>query len=268
MTCTRPLLLICTAWSTLGHGQHTLSPQVYKFTIEAPQLGTEKQIWIYLPKDYSENSAHYPTMYMHDAQNLFDAATSYAGEWEIDEYLDAKASMSAIIIGVEHGNAQRMNELTPYANQNYGGGHADAYLEFIIHTLKPHIDSTYRTLEKAESTSIFGSSLGGLLSFYAILKYPEVFGSAGVFSGSFWFNPEIFELVASSQVSKNSRFYFLAGSAESDTMVPYQEKMVGLLLEKEVPQHHLKNITIKGGQHNETLWRENFPQAYTWLMSK
>jgi len=256
------------ALSTLGYGQHTLSPQVSKFTLAAPQLGSEKKIWIYLPKDYSENSAHYPTLYMHDAQNLFDAATSYAGEWEIDEYLDDNASKKAIIIGIEHGNEKRMNEMTPYPNESYGGGNADAYLEFIIHTLKPHIDSRYRTLKKAEFTSIFGSSLGGLLSFYAILKHPEVFGSAGVFSASFWFNPEIFEMVASSQISKNSRFYFLAGSAESDTMIPDQEKMAALLLEKEVPQHHLMNITVEGGQHNEALWRENFGQAFIWLMSE
>ncbi|TXE09484.1 alpha/beta hydrolase [Gelidibacter salicanalis] len=268
MIFTRLLIFICIAWRTLGYSQHTLSPQVSKFTIEALQLGTDKQIWIYLPKDYSENSAHYPTLYMQDAQNLFDAATSYAGEWEIDEYLDANASNNAIIIGIEHGNEKRMSELTPYPNESYGGGNADAYLEFIIHTLKPHIDSTYRTLENAKSTSIFGSSLGGLLLFYAILKHPEVFGSAGVFSASFWFNPEIFDVVAASQISKNSRFYFLAGSAESDTMVPDQEKMVSLLLEKGVPQHQLTNIKVEGGQHNEALWRENFGQAFIWLMSE
>jgi alpha-glucosidase len=80
-----------------------------------------------------------------NAQNLFDSKTSYAGEWNIDEKLD---SINAELIGIEHGNDKRMDELTPFKNDKYGGGNADAYLEFIVKTLKPQIDQKYRTKTK------------------------------------------------------------------------------------------------------------------------
>ena len=124
----------------------------------------------------------------------------------------------------------------------------------------------YRTLQDAEHTTILGSSLGGLLAFYAAVKYPETFGNAGVFSPSFWFSNRIFELVSQTDISPNSRFYFLVGSDESDEMVPDQQKMVELLVTKGVAKDHIKNIVIENGQHNEALWRNNFPEAYQWLI--
>lgn len=268
MTFKQLLLTVGLTYSLLGHGQQTVSSRVSTFTIEAPQLQSDKKIWIYLPKKYSENSKHYPTVYMHDAQNLFDAETSFAGEWQIDEHLDSIADDTSIIIGIEHGNEKRMDELTPYANEKYGGGNADTYLGFIINTLKPYIDSTYRTQPDSKNTTIFGSSLGGLLSFYAVIKHPEVFGNAGVFSPSFWFNHNIYDAVSKSNIPATSRFYFLAGSEESDTMITELDKMVALLMQKGVTKSHFMKITIQGGQHNETLWRENFPDAYKWLTRK
>ena len=159
-----------------------------------------------------------------------------------------------------------MDELTPFPNEKYGGGKADVYLNFIINTLKPHIDKTYHTLRDPKHTTIFGSSLGGLLSFYAPIKYPETFGNAGIFSPSFWFSNRIFDFVSESDISPDSRFYFLAGSEESDNMVPDQNKMVDLLLKKGVSKNHLKSTIIEGGEHNEALWRDNFPEAYQWLI--
>jgi alpha-glucosidase len=86
---------------------------------------------------------------MHDAQNLFDSKTSYVEEWNIDEKLDS-INAELIVIGIEHGNDKRMDELTPYKNE-YGGGNADAYLEFIVKTLKPQIDQKYRTKTKKKT---------------------------------------------------------------------------------------------------------------------
>ena len=97
---------------------------------------------------------------MHDAQNLFDDDTSYVGEWKIDEYLDSISEKEIIVIGIEHGNENRIDELTPFPNTKYGGGKGDDYLLFIKNTLKPYIDITYRTKPKAINTTIFGSSLG------------------------------------------------------------------------------------------------------------
>ncbi|RXJ50622.1 alpha/beta hydrolase [Gelidibacter gilvus] len=260
------LSLFILAFSGLGHAQSTASAQVSTFKIDAPQLHGEKKIWIYLPKAYSYSDKEYSVIYMHDAQNLFDAETSYVGEWYVDEYLDSISDAKSIIIGIEHGNEHRMDELTPFPNDKYGGGKAEAYLDFIINTLKPQIDTTYRTLKDAKHTTIFGSSLGGLLSFYALIKYPDTFGNAGIFSPSFWFSNRIFDFISETDISPNSRFYFLAGSEESEEMVLDQEKMVELLLIKGVPKEHIKNMIIEGGRHNEVLWQHNFPEAYQWLI--
>ena len=133
-----------------ANAQSTASKQVSTFIIEAPQLKTSKKIWVYLPKSYATSTKKYSVIYMHDAQNLFDAKTSYTGEWNVDETLDS-INAQVIVIGIEHGGDKRIDELTPYKNAKYGGGKADDYLDFIVKTLKPKVDATYRT-----KTQFFG----------------------------------------------------------------------------------------------------------------
>ena len=247
------------------NAQSTASKQVTTFTIAAPQLGTIKTIWVYLPKNYQNSEKRFPVVYMHDAQNLFDDKTSYVGEWKVDEYLDSLKNKESIIIGIEHGNEKRISELTPYTNEKYGGGQGDAYVKFIKNTLKPHIDATYKTKSKPDYTTIFGASLGGLISFYAVIKYPKTFGKAGVFSPSFWFSEQIYDLVKATEIPVTSKFYFLIGKEEGDTMVPDQMRMVSLLKSKGVKAEQIENRTIEGGKHNEKLWSKSFGDAYQWL---
>ncbi|HMI07033.1 MAG TPA: alpha/beta hydrolase-fold protein [Flavobacterium sp.] len=255
------LFLLSTVFS---YGQSTASKQVSTFTIDAPQLNTQKKIWIYLPKNYTASTKKYPVLYMHDAQNLFDAKTSYVGEWNVDETLDS-LNAQVIVVGIEHGNEKRIEELTPYRNEKYGGGKADSYLDFIVSTLKPEIDKKYRTKTDARHTTIMGSSLGGLVSFYAILKYPKVFGKAGVFSPSFWFTKDIYEL-AENQKKIKAKIFFLCGDDEDKETVPDMERMIDIVAGKRCECKHLtKKVIIKGGKHNEKLWRENFAKAYLWL---
>lgn len=245
--------------------ESTASKNVSTFTIEAPQLKITKKIWIYLPDGYAASpKKKYSVIYMHDAQNLFDSKTSYAGEWNVDEKLDSlKAPL--IVVGIEHGNDKRLNELTPYKNEKYGGGDADNYLDFIVKTLKPYIDQNYRTKTKAKNTLIMGSSLGGLVSYYAVLKYPEVFGKAGVFSPSFWFSNNIYTLTEQTPKIK-TKIYFLCGDKESDDMVSDMTKMERLLDTKRCYCLHLtKSKIVKGGEHNEKLWRDGFTKAIIWL---
>ncbi len=264
----RPIFFICFCFLLCRmSAQSTASQQVVTFNIEAPQLQTQKKIWVYLPKSYEKSQKAYSVIYMHDAQNLFDATTSYVGEWKVDEYLDSISEDETIIVGIEHGNEKRIDELTPYPHEKYGGGKGDLYIDFIINSLKRHIDSTYKTLPDAKHTSIFGSSLGGLISFYAIITHPETFGNAGIFSPSFWFSKDIYKLVESSEVPETSRFYFVVGSEEGDDdMVPDQEKMVVLLQGKGVQPERIVNKIIEGGKHSETFWSEYFPEAYQWLI--
>ena len=246
--------------------QNTASKQVSAFSIEAPQLNTTKKIWIYLPKNYNSTQKKYPVMYMHDAQNLFDAKTSFVGEWNVDEKLDS-LNAQVIIVGIEHGNEKRMEELTPYKNAKYGGGNADNYLEFIVKTLKPKIDAKYRTKTNARNTGIMGSSLGGLVSYYAILKYPEVFGKAGIFSPSFWFNRKEIIALTNAIPELKTKIYFLCGDNEGDADVIADLNTIDALVsEKRCECKKLtKKIIVKDGQHNEKLWRDGFANAFVWL---
>lgn len=236
------------------------------FEIDAPQLQTKKKIWVYLPLNYEKSNQKYPVIYMHDAQNLFDAAASFGGEWNIDETLDSLKA-KVIVIGIEHGNEKRFEELTPYKNEIRGGGNADAYLEFIVKTLKPQIDSTYRTKTNAKNTAIWGSSLGGLVSFYAALQYPDVFGKVGCFSPAFWINKEeIFQKMENTP-NFNTKIYLLCGDSENkENMVSNMEEMETLINSKRCECKKLnKSIIVKGGEHNEKLWRNAFAKAYLWL---
>nr|WP_321223247.1 alpha/beta hydrolase-fold protein [uncultured Psychroserpens sp.] len=253
--------------STNMTAQSTASKQVSTFKIIAPQFDTNKTIWVYLPQTYHTSKQNYPVIYMFDAQNLFDAETSYVGEWKVDEYLDSLTNKEVIVIGIEHGNEKRLDELTPYPHEKHGGGQGDVFMQFIINTVKPHVDLNYRTQVDAEHTTIFGASLGGLMAFYATIKYPDTFSKAGVFSPSFWISNKIFELTSSSEIPKTSKFFFLVGNKEGGTMVPDQEKMVKLLLSKGVSKDNIEHIIIEGGQHNEKLWSENFPKAFDWLLN-
>ena len=218
--------------------------------IEAPQLQTSKKIWLYLPKNYSTSKKKYPVIYMHDAQNVFDAKTSFVGEWNVDEKLDS-LNAQVIVVGIENTD-KRMEELTPYPHPKYGGGKADQYLDFIVTTLKPEIDKKYRTKTDAKHTSIMGSSLGGLASFYAILKYPNVFGNAGVFSPAFWFN-------------RNRINEMLENEGDAD-VIPDLNNVETIVNTKRCECKMLnKKVIVKGGQHNEKLWRDGFVKAYLWL---
>ncbi|APG59922.1 alpha/beta hydrolase [Christiangramia salexigens] len=262
------LLTFCSLFlfTFFTYSQSTASARVSTFQIEAPQLDTIKKIWIYLPKSYESSDLQYPVVYMHDAQNLFDKETSYVGEWQVDETLDSLSSPEAIIVGIEHGGDKRIDELTPFANEKYGGGKADRYLEFIRYTLKPHIDATYRSLKSPENTSIFGSSLGGLVSFYGALKYPDTFGQAGVYSPSFWFSDKIYTYVRERSIPSEMKFYFLVGTEESEDMVPNTEEMINLLKNAGVKNENIKARYIEGGKHNEALWSKYFPESFIWLI--
>ena len=218
-----------------------------------------------MPKDYTSSTKKYPVIYMHDAQNLFDAKTAFAGEWNIDEKLDSLTAQ-VIVVGIETTD-QRMEELTPFVNAKHGGGKANDYLDFIVNTLKPKIDATYRTKTNAKNTIMIGSSLGGLTSFYALLKYPNVFGKAGVFSPSFWFNRD--ELVDLLKQTKklDAKIYFLHGDNEGDPdMEPDLNQIENLVNNKRCECKKLnKKVVVKGGLHNEKLWRDGFVKAYLWL---
>lgn len=248
-----------------GFAQSSATPRVSSFEMEAFQLDTIRTIRIYLPEGYHDSQERYPVIYMQDAQNLFDTGTAFSGEWKVDEFMDIQKGKKVIVVGIDHGNEKRISELTPFPNEKYGGGEAAAYVSFITETLKPHIDANYRTLSTTRNTAIMGSSLGGLVSFYAAVKCPEVFGMAGVFSPSFWFSDEIYKFAETSELNNNSRFYMLGGTSEDESLVANINKMKELLLKKGLPRENIEVKIVEGGEHNEAFWSKEFPEAFKWL---
>lgn len=235
-----------------------------------PQLDRNRRIWIYLPPDYEISGETYPVLYMHDGQNLFDQYTSFSGEWEVDESLNNLANdgyQVPIVIGLDNGGSERINELTPWENEEYGGGDGELYIDFIIETLKPYVDENYRTQAGRESTGIMGSSLGGLISHYGALKHQDVFGKAGIFSPSYWFSDTVWDFTSEMGKQQSMRLYQMAGRQESVSMLPNMQAMNDTLGNLGFSSQELFIKEVPNGQHNEALWRNQFSEAYLWLFS-
>ena len=235
-----------------------------------PQLDRTRRIWVYFPPDYETSGKTYPVLYMHDGQNLFDAATSFAGEWEVDETLNSLAEQGKnvpLVVGVDNGGSYRLDEYTPWRNPQYGGGDGEKYGQFITETLKPYIDQHYRTRPGREYTGVMGSSLGGLISHFAAVNDQEVFSKAGLFSPSYWFSDTLWAFTHDAGRKQDVRFYQLCGSNEGGNVVTDMQRMNDSLVGAGFPQDQVANKVVAGGQHNEKLWRENFGEAYLWLFS-
>jgi predicted alpha/beta superfamily hydrolase len=234
---------------------------------DIPQLNRKRRIWIYLPKNYSTSNKTYPVLYMQDGQNLFNEQTAPYGEWGIDEALDSLQQITGkemIVVAIDHGGDKRMTEYNPYNNEKFGKGEGKDYVDFLATTLKPYIDKKYRTKKAAVNTSVAGSSMGGLISFYTVMRYPELFGNAGVFSPSFWIAPGLASDIKKSKFNKPHRFYFYAGSKESTTMVEDMKHVADLL--KKNKGAIIKTYVSPEGQHNEQAWRKYFPGFYKWMV--
>lgn len=260
------------SWQKPEVKKNTLSKNVTVLSenFSIPQLKTTRKIWIYLPPDYTTSGKKYPVVYMEDGQNLFNDATSFSGEWKVDETLNALFSQhktDAIVIGIENGGAERLNEYSPWINKKYGGGKGDLYTDFLANTLKPYIDKNYRTLTQPKYTALIGSSMGGLISFYAGVKYPNKFGKLGIFSPSFWFAPQdlTFYLRKNAKKLKNSKIYFYAGLKESEEMVSDIKKAEAELLKQGVSAKNIKTNFSAEGTHSEFYWSQEFGRAFEWL---
>jgi predicted alpha/beta superfamily hydrolase len=233
-----------------------------------PQFNRTRRIWLYLPPDYETSGKNYPVLYMNDGQNLFDAATSFAGEWEVDEtlnYLYNQGREVPIVVGIDNGGEYRIGEYTPWPHIVYGGGEGDLYMQFIIQTLKPFIDEQYRTLPGREYTGIMGSSLGGLISHYGALQYPEVFSKAGIFSPSYWWSASVWPFTSGVENPGEMQLYLMCGGNEGQGTINNMLNMQDTLLAAGFGAEEISTKVIPGGQHNESLWRQDFGEAYLWL---
>jgi len=236
-----------------------------------PQLDRYRRIWVYLPQNYFNNpDEHYPVLYMHDGQNVFDAFTSFAGEWEVDETLNGLEDQGVkvpIVVAIDNGGVLRTDEYSPWVNTNYGGGEGDAYVDFITETLKPYIDDNFRTLPDQIHTGIMGSSLGGLISYYGAINRQDIFGKAGLFSPSYWFSDTVWTFLQEIGSELDMRIYQMTGSLEGGVMVAQTLLMHDSLLSVGFTENELNTLIIQGGEHNELLWSSQFEDAYLWLFA-
>lgn len=236
------------------------------------QLQRTRRIWICLPIDYEQQpTKSYPVLYMQDGQNLFDSQTSFSGEWGLDESmrdLMLAGDYGAIIVGIDNGGAERLNEYSPWNNPAYGGGQGDLYALFLKETLKPYIDNNFRTLSNADNTAIGGSSMGGLIALYCFAKYPETFGKAAIFSPAYWFarNP-LFNYLDNLDLEPSLKIYSVAGTNESVSMMPDLAQVNERLSNSGIPDTMRLVAGFSDGAHSEWFWRREFPAAYQWLFS-
>jgi len=247
------------------------SVKVLPERLSMPGLGRDRTVRLYLPPGYATSTKRYPVLYMHDGQNLFDAATSYAGEWGVDETLDALAKnqgLELIVVGIDNGGDKRMTELNAWDNLRFGRGEGALYMDFIVKVVKPLIDTQYRTQPGRESTGIMGSSMGGLISQYAIQQYPQVFGKAGIFSPAYWPAPAVYDMTASQRPASDARLALYMGGAEGGEAVDGYVRMVAQLQKQGHPAGNLWFKQTPGAQHNEAAWRSEFGAAVQWLFKE
>lgn len=245
-----------------------------------------RNIDVWLPEGY-DSSKRYAVLYMHDGQMLFDSTTSWnKQEWGMDEeatnLINKKRVTAFIIVGIYNNGAYRHSEYFPekplaFLEQGLrdtllkaalkGEARADRYLKFIVEELKPYIDRTFSTYRDMAHTSIMGSSMGGLISLYAICEYPEVFGNAGCLSthwpGIFTANdpiPNAFNRYLSENAPdpKHHRIYFDYGTATLDALYePYQIRINAMM--KRAGYKEKKNwlsLKFPGEDHSERAWKK------------
>ncbi|MBC7607904.1 MAG: alpha/beta hydrolase [Burkholderiales bacterium] len=235
---------------------------------EIPQLNKTRRIWALLPHDYETSKENYPVMYLQDAQNLFNENAKY-GNWEIDKKLAVMSEYKIgkiIIIAIEHAEQDRIKEYN-VGKTVLGVGQGKKYIRFITDTLKPFIDKQFRTKVEREFTGIGGSSMGGLVSIFSGLMYPEVYGKLMIFSPSLWVVPKIDFLTSDFSEPGDTKIYLYAGGNESATMIQHVKKFKKNMIENEFVADKMKiNLSINlKGKHNETYWSDEFPKAIEWL---
>ncbi len=261
------------SWEDLGNGANSTAAsnvQILSNSCGMPQLSTTRRIWLYLPPDYTTSTKNYPVLYMQDGQNLFDNATSFSGEWQVDETLNNlfnQGDFGAIVVGIDNGAGERLNEYSPWINTQYGGGDGDDYAAFMANTLKPYIDANYRTRPEPAFNALIGSSMGGLIATYGACEFPNAFSKVGSMSPAYWFALSSLNSYINTSVNslQNHRMYFVAGTNESSTMVSNINIVRSNLIARGLTSANALTKFDNYGTHTEGYWRGEFGPLYRWL---
>lgn len=229
----------------------------------SPQLNNTRDIHVYLPPSYGDESKRFPVLYMQDGQNLFDSGTSYGGsEWHVDETMEMLAGegVEAIVVGLNHAYEHRIAEYNPYPQQWQGSG--QVYLQFLLETVKPRIDADFRTLPERQHTGMMGSSMGGLISLYAFFYAQQTFGFAGVMSPALWVGGGAIYKDVESAPFTQGKLYLDNGTREASARAMNQT----LLRKGYRAGSDLKYVVEQDAEHTESAWARRLPDALRFLL--
>ncbi|MFZ1751364.1 MAG: alpha/beta hydrolase-fold protein [Saprospiraceae bacterium] len=241
-----------------------MSSKIYEQNIHIPELNRNRTIRILLPKTYNKfPNKKFRVIYMMDGQNLFSAKTSYGPPWNLQKYMDVlPLKYQSIIVGIDHGGAHRKSEyLPPSSHHQATKGQGDLFLNFIINRLKPKVDEVLRTLPDRDNTIIVGSSMGGLMAYYATTRRNDIFGKAGVLSPSFWMNKGIMSFPSGNY----GKIYVSGSKTESQSMHQTLQLTYYELKKAGYSDANLRVIAKDRGKHNEILWRGQFVSMIKWF---
>lgn len=235
-----------------------------------PQLNKTRKIWALLPYNYHQSKESYPVLYLQDAQNLFNEGSAF-GNWEIDKKMSILAEYGrgdVIIIAIENGSEDRIKEYVLDYDSITENAEGKKYIRFLADTLKPYVDSVYRTKQEREFTGIGGSSLGGLVSIYSGFLYPEVYSKLMIFSPSLWLNPANDFPQMNFKNPYDIKVYLYGGEEEGSEMTErmqlFEKTMEGW--ENSTSMQFEFKISINPeGKHQEFFWSQEFPRAIEWL---
>lgn len=259
------------------NGMMRIAQDVY-----SPQLDNKRDILVWLPPSYPyQHKKRYPVLYFFDGQNLFDANTSYAGEWHIDETMItlSQEGLDAIIVGLPN-NDQRHLEYNPFEHSHIGNGKGDKTIEFIYQTVKPMVDREFHTLPDRLNTGLGGSSMGGAMALFGYLAYPHLFGLCAALSPAYWYGGDKMLEYARKRRYNGGRIYLDVGTAEGSQKKPRWSKhtyaemfteSVKSLKEALVNNGYregyaLEFVLDEGGIHNESAWARRLPNAMRFLL--
>lgn len=241
---------------------------VKKWNVTLPTLTGEKTRtgYVYLPEEYEKTERAYPVLYMFDGHNVFfDADATYGKSWGMNDYLlREKTKLIVVAIECNHEGSGRLEEYSPFNFSAPGlgsiTGKGRLYMDWLVDTLKPYIDETYRTLPDRAHTYICGSSMGGLMSLYAACSYNSVFQRAACLSPSVWTNIEgLLKSISHGQMENDTEIYMDYGSEElknREITPPALSAVVTMLMTKRV---NLTFRIIPGGTHSEASWEKQIP---------
>ncbi len=240
---------------------------IHKFDLCIPELsGNERRsAYVYLPQAYEEDpQARFPVLYMFDGQNVFfDSDASFGTSWNMYNYLNEERT-PVIVAAVSCSETGRMAEYSPFSHDQGSDGpvlaRGRSYMQWLLHSFKPMIDGQLRTLPDREHTLIAGSSMGGLMSLYAVLDYNDAFSRAGCLSPSLWVHPrKVLRMIHRANIAPDTCVYLDYGTEEIRNHPQNPEVLYAAcnaLLRKNLD---LTFRIVPGGTHSEASWAQQVP---------